>query len=67
MRYAEFLTHVEERAGIEREQAERAVAATLTVLSAGPGRHTIKTVFRRLSAKEDPWAGIFDDARPLPK
>lgn len=32
MRYEDFLSQVEERAGIEREQAERAVAATLTTL-----------------------------------
>jgi uncharacterized protein (DUF2267 family) len=40
MRYEEFLTQVEERAGIERDQAERAVAATLTTLA------------RRLTAEE---------------
>jgi bifunctional non-homologous end joining protein LigD len=31
-----------------------------------PGRWTVRNIFRRLGGRDDPWAGIERDARPLP-
>jgi bifunctional non-homologous end joining protein LigD len=37
------------------------------VRSFEPGRWTVRTLFRRLARRRDPWAGIDDDARSLPE